>query len=256
MPKEETSWGKEAVWYDSHLQGGDTYHEQVILPNLLRLLGPLSGKKVIELGCGQGFFSLSMAKGGAAVTATDISKELIEIARNRDKASSNPRYEVRSAHQLFDIQSGSYDIAVIVLALQNIKELEETLKECKRVLNQTGRLLVVLNHPCFRIPQASSWGFDEEKNVQYRRVDSYLSESNSQIDMHPGESNKSFTISFHRPLQVYMKMLSKSGFALTKIEEWISHRKSQKGPRAKAEDISRKEIPLFMYLEATSSHHV
>jgi hypothetical protein len=34
------------------------------------------------------------------------------------------------------------------------------------------------------------------------------------------------------------------------MEEWESHKKSQPGPRAKAEDQARKEIPLFLYLEA------
>ena len=69
--------------------------------------------------------------------------------------------------------------------------------------------------------------------------------------MHPGQAKKSFTVSFHRPLQVYTKVLGKHGFAITRIEEWISHRISQKGPRSEAEDVARKEIPLFMYCEAT-----
>ena len=252
MPKEETSWGSEAFWYDSHLAGGDTYHEKVILPNLLRALGSLGKKKIIELGCGQGYFSEHFAREGATVTATDISEELIAIAKKRNRKEDNPRYAVAPAHQITIAESNTYDIAVIVLALQNIKELEETFKECRRVLKQRGKIAFVINHPSFRIPQESSWGFDEENSIQYRRIDSYLSESTSKIDMHPGSSKKSFTVSFHRPLQVYVKMLTKNGFGITRLEEWISHRKSQNGPRGKAEDHSRKEIPLFMYIEASS----
>jgi hypothetical protein len=37
---------------------------------------------------------------------------------------------------------------------------------------------------------------------------------------------------------------------VTMLEEWNSHRKSEPGPRAKAEDLARKEIPLFLCLVA------
>jgi hypothetical protein len=102
-----------------------------------------------------------------------------------------------------------------------------------------------------RVPQSSSWGFDEEKKVQYRRLDAYLSGKKVTIDMHPGKGKKkSVTYSFHRSLQEYMKLLKGAGFCITRLEEWISHRVSEAGPRAKAEDVSRKEFPLFMMIEA------
>ena len=88
--------------------------------------------------------------------------------------------------------------------------------------------------------------------MQYRRVDEYMSESHVRIDMTPGSiTDKKFTVSFHRPLQVYVKALTKSGMAITRLEEWVSHRESERGPRKKAEDKSRKEIPLFMCIEGT-----
>jgi len=67
--------------------------------------------------------------------------------------------------------------------------------------------------------------------------------------MNPGARTSVHTISFHRSPQFYFKKFSKNGFAVTRLEEWISHRKSEKGPRAMAEDHARKEIPLFLCLE-------
>jgi hypothetical protein len=72
--------------------------------------------------------------------------------------------------------------------------------------------------------------------------------------MNPGEvasqsSEAQNTISFHRPLQAYMKALEKTGFVLARLEEWTSHKKSEKGPRQTAEDRARKEIPLFLMME-------
>ena len=102
----------------------------------------------------------------------------------------------------------------------------------------------------FRIPKRSSWGFDQEKNIQYRRVDEYISESEIAISMHPGTDSKSVTVSFHRPLQSYFKALRKAGFSVTRFEEWTSDKHSQPGPRANAENKARKEFPLFLALEA------
>ncbi|MEK9195683.1 MAG: SAM-dependent methyltransferase, partial [Patescibacteria group bacterium] len=101
----------------------------------------------------------------------------------------------------------------------------------------------------FRIPQRSSWGWDEVKRIQYRRIDSYLTESAITVDMHPGSKKKETTLSFHRPLQTYVNAFIKHGFVMTRMEEWISHKQSMKGPRQAAEDHSRKEIPLFLMIE-------
>jgi hypothetical protein len=111
-------------------------------------------------------------------------------------------------------------------------------------------IYVVLNHPAFRIPKASGWGWDEQAKIQYRRIDRYLSESKTEIDMHPGEKRGERTISFHRPLQYYVKALGKAGFSVAALEEWNSHKHSEPGPRAAAEDRARKEIPLFLCLVA------
>jgi hypothetical protein len=80
-----------------------------------------------------------------------------------------------------------------------------------------------------------------------------MSDSKIEIDMTPGEKvagKKKFTVSFHRPLQVFFKHLNKSGLAVTRLEEWISHKKSQNGPRGAEEDRMRKEIPMFLCIEA------
>ena len=111
-------------------------------------------------------------------------------------------------------------------------------------------MYLVLNHPAFRVPQHSDWGYDNTKGVQYRRVERDLSELHIPIQMHPGADPREKTLSFHRPLQSYAKALASAGFAIARIEEWNSHKKSQPGPHAKAEDLARKEIPLFLLIEA------
>jgi ubiquinone/menaquinone biosynthesis C-methylase UbiE len=249
----DTSWGGVASWYDEHLEkSGDTYHEKVVYPNLARLLGDVTKKKIVDVACGQGQFSRILADAGAYIIGVDLGKELIEIAEKKNTTHKfQAHYFSSPSHDLYMIQDGAQDIAVCVLALQNIEKLQDTMKEVARVLTPHGRFLMVINHPSFRNPRHTHWGYDEHEKVQYRRVDEYMSESKIKIDMTPGSAtNKKFTVSFHRPLQVYVKALGKAGFAVTRLEEWESHRASERGPRKEAEDKSRKEIPLFMCIEA------
>lgn len=254
----DTSWGTVAAWYNDHLEKtGDTYHEKVIYPNLLRILGDLKSKKVLDLACGQGQFSRIMREQGAYITGVDLGKELIALAEANNKSvkemgTHKISYFHGSADDLNMVKDGTCDIVVCILALQNIEKLQKTIDEAKRVLTPSGSFIFVLNHPSFRNARVSHWGYDERIGVQYRRVDEYMSESQVKIDMTPGSrTNKKFTVTFHRPLQVYVKALSKAGFAITRLEEWVSHRESEKGPRQKSENNARKEIPLFMCIEGT-----
>ena len=243
-----TSWGRAAKWYEKLLGEEGTYQRDVILPNVLRLLAIKKGETVLDLGCGPGFFANEFFRQGAVVIGVDVSKAMIDLAR--EHSPKEIQYHTASSEKLGFIVSGSVDKAVSVLALQNIERFNETLAEVSRVLRAGGALYIVLNHPAFRVPKGSGWGWDEADKAQFRRIDEYLSEAKVKIQMHPGDQPDDFTISFHRPLQVWFKGLRKAGFAVRGLEEWISHKKSEPGPRAAAENRIRKEIPLFLFLEA------
>jgi ubiquinone/menaquinone biosynthesis C-methylase UbiE len=244
-----TSWGPVDAWYDEHLSGPDTYHTQVILPNLLRLVDPKPGMHILDVACGQGFFAGHFLEKGATVTGVDISEEL--IARAKVNAPGGTFF-LSPASDLGLIKDASIDHAVITLAIQNISDAGKVFGEVARTLKVGGAFTVVMNHPAFRIPKQSSWGYDDKAGIQYRRLDSYLSESRTDIDMHPGQKESPTTVSFHRPLQWYVKALTKHGLLIDRLEEWTSHKESV-GKRAKAENKARKEFPLFLALRTVKS---
>ena len=247
-PKSETgtSWESVASWYDALLtKNDDTYQMRVILPNLLRLMKIAPKESVIDVACGQGFFSAAFAKAGATVTGTDLSESLIGLAREHVPGGT---FYVTPAQHAADVGAASIDQAAVVLAIQNIENPRDVFAECARVLKPGGRVHLVMNHPCFRIPKRSSWGWDMNGR-QFRHIDGYLTESNATIEMHPGADPTAKTVSFHRPLQYYIKALARTGFVITGFEEWMSHKTSDSGPRAPEENRARKEIPLFLYIE-------
>lgn len=249
--EKKTSWSHVSDWYDTLLEDDtDTYQAQVIAPNLSRLMQIKKGMTIVDIACGQGYFSRIFHASGAQVIGTDIASDLIMTAKARsDKTIS---YSVAPSHKMTMVKDRTADMVTIILAIQNIEKVAETMAEAKRILKPGGKMYIVLNHPAFRIPQGSDWSYDETRDIQSRVLDGYMNERKINIDMTPGEtrnSKKEFTVSFHRPLQWYMKAFAKEGFVITRLEEWISHKASGSGPRKKAEDLARKEFPMFLSIE-------
>ncbi|MBI1882649.1 MAG: class I SAM-dependent methyltransferase [Chlamydiae bacterium] len=250
----QTHWDAVSKWYDQKVgKEGSEYHMEVLIPGLLQMLQPRKGEKILDLGCGQGVLCRTLAKEGVHMTGIDASPLLIESAKRYPEGKNLIHYQAHEAQSLKGIPDTCFDAVVSLLAIQNMNPLESVMKEVTRVVKKRGHLLWVLNHPCFRIPKASHWGFDEEEKIQYRRVDRYLSLMKVPIQMHPGEKPDVVTWSFHRPLSFYFELFASFGWAVTGLEEWTSHKKSEPGPRAKAEDRARLEIPLFLAIGAEKS---
>jgi ubiquinone/menaquinone biosynthesis C-methylase UbiE len=241
-----TSWEKSADWYDGIIgERGSELYREVVIPRALDLLQPKRGEHVLDLGCGQGVFSRAISECGALVTGIDASSTLIQKARTY-QGRTPIRYFDRDAAQLGGL--GDFDAASAILCLQNLEHLDKVCSAVSTVLKPGGRMLWVLNHPAFRIPRQSSWGFEDERKLQYRRLDAYSSELSIPIVMHPGKHDSESTVSFHRSLAGLTKSGFGHGLVLGGIEEWHSHKESQPGPRARAENRARKEFPLFLAL--------
>jgi hypothetical protein len=119
------------------------------------------------------------------------------------------------------------------------------------VLRPGGRIVMVILHPAFRTPRQTRWGWDEQRQAQYRAVDGYMSPRRVPIDVRPFRApGEAQTVTYHRPLQAYVQALTDAGFAVTRLEEWISHKVSQPGPVADAENRARQEFPLFLAILA------
>ncbi|MGE5196684.1 MAG: SAM-dependent methyltransferase, partial [Anaerolineae bacterium] len=131
-----------------------------------------------------------------------------------------------------------------------IKDPFKVIQNAHQHLQSQGQLIIVLNHPCFRIPRQSSWGVDPEKHLQFRRVDRYFSALEIPILTHPSQKElSSKTFSYHYPLSSYSKWLQEAGFVMESIEEWCSDKKSV-GKTARMENRSRQEFPLFLAFSA------
>lgn len=247
----DTSWESSSSWYDKIVGvKGHYYHQQVIIPGILRLLEAekKSQPYLLDLACGQGILSRHLPK-GMKYLGIDGSASLIASAK---------KYEPNGHHQFFvhdlmhvlDLPYKDFSHATCVLAVQNLPQPTALFRTAYNHLRKNSTFITVLNHPSFRIPRQSSWGIDEQKKLQYRRIERYMSPLKIPIQTQPSKQESSEeTWSFHYPISYYTSQLKQAGFVLDLIEEWCSDKKSV-GKTAAMENRSRQEFPLFMVLVA------
>lgn len=244
-----TSWEPVGKWYQGAVgDEGLYYHKQIIIPGVVRLLGFSKDKKqgLLDLACGQGILARHVPE-SVSYVGIDISPTLVKDAKKRDLNSTH-EYHVSDVTKPLPIKGSVFTHASIILAIQNIEHPNLVFKNSAKHLEMGGKLIVVMNHPCFRIPRQSSWQVDDSKKLQYRRIDRYYSPLHIPIQAHPSKGEQSSqTWSFHYPLSSYTKWLHEAGFVIETIEEWCSD-KASIGANAKMENRSREEFPLFLTL--------
>ncbi len=247
MFRKDTSWQGVSKWYGEIVgDRGHFFHQEVIMPKSLALLDIKKDSRVLDIACGQGVFSRHLDS-SVEYVGIDWSKDLIREAQRRDK---NGKHKFLLADVTKDIPvKEKFDRAVIILALQNIKDPVLALKNISHKLLPGARFLMVLNHPAFRIPRQSSWEEDKDQKMQYRRINRYLTPLEIPINAHPGQKDSPVTWSYHYSIGDYSKFLYDAGFLMERIEEWTSGKNSE-GKMAKQENKAREEFPLFMAILA------
>ena len=95
------------------------------------------GMRVLEVGCGTGYFTRELARLGADVIAIDVSPELLEIAK-ANCSMPNVRYEIQDASAL-SYSDAMFDSVVGSSVLHHL-EIKEALQEIYRVLKPGGAI--------------------------------------------------------------------------------------------------------------------
>lgn len=243
----KTSWQSVAPWYNQ-LVGADGhyYHEHVILPNVLRLLSLSEKDSLLDLGCGQGVLANAIPQVNKYL-GVDAAAQLIAQA---ERSIRKPGYSFKVSDVTRPLNiTQEFSHAAMILSLQNMSDAQAAIANAGNALLTGGKLVIVLNHPAFRIPRQSGWKVDDKSKQQYRWINRYASPLEIPIQMNPGKGNKKVTWSYHHSLNEYAQMLKKNNFVITDLEEWSSDKESV-GKAARMENRARAEFPLFLCLVA------
>lgn len=244
----DTSWQKVNTWYNKIVgDEGHYYHEHVVLPGVIKLLGTNEESSLVDIGCGQGVLARQLPKLKNYLGIDNAPSFITEARKSIHKP--NYSFQLYDATKKMTIGKPQFTHAAIVLALQNMENAEQVINNAAQYLLPGGKLVIVLNHPCFRIPRQSGWNTDDKTKLQTRWMNRYLSFLKIPINMHPGKKESAVTWSFHHPLSDYTAMLKKAGFVITALEEWTSDKQSE-GKAARMENRARSEFPLFLAIQA------
>jgi SAM-dependent methyltransferase len=246
VPRSSQSWDAVADWYAGWTgTTGSRHHQALAIPLAMELLGLRQGEALVDLGCGHGVMAPPVAKARASLTGLDLSPRLIATARRNHGDIGH--FQVADVTRLkveASLRAASFDAALFLLSIQDIDPLEAAIESAAWLLKPGGRLVLVMLHPCFRVPRQSGWGWDEKRALQYRRVDSYL--TSLAVPMQPYQGKPGTTRSYHRPLGAYVEALARAGLSVTAMREVTGL--SREGTRA--ERRASAEFPLLLGLRA------
>jgi 2-polyprenyl-3-methyl-5-hydroxy-6-metoxy-1,4-benzoquinol methylase len=211
---------------------GDAGRRLLLNPHIFRLLGDVTGRAVLDAGCGQGYLCRLLAGRGAHVTGMEPAEVFFRyaVARERERGQGI-RYLQATLGQVAGLD-GQFDAVVSNVVLQDIPDWVPALRTCVRALRPGGLLVFSLEHPCFT-GGTQSWR--EHGCVQVRE---YLRE-------HPRPQR--YGLAYHRPLSVYLNEVIAAGCVLTEVTEPApppgEEARAQLGPAA-------QHVPNFVIIAA------
>jgi ubiquinone/menaquinone biosynthesis C-methylase UbiE len=217
------SWDGLAKWYDEKQgEDGDTWHRTLIDPGLLHRLGKVKGRRILEIGCGNGHIARRLAREGATVVAVDGSPKMIARARRRERGrSTGVTYRVQDAANLDGIEDESFDVVVSNMSLMDIRDGAGAIREAARVLRTGGRFVACLSHPCFDVGPDSAWILErvELRTTVYRKVSRYRELRELKTPWLTPRGVPRSSMSYHRPLSWYLNTLASAGLVVIGFDE-------------------------------------
>jgi ubiquinone/menaquinone biosynthesis C-methylase UbiE len=179
-----------------------------------KLMPDFSGKKVLDLGCGYGWHCIyAWEQGADEVVGTDISENMLEVAREKTKSFSGVSL-IKSAMEDLNFCDGEFDVVLSSLAFHYVRDFEDMVRKIYRWLSVGGYFVFSVEHPVFTAYGSQDWYYDESGNILHFPVDNYYYE---------GERDAVFlgehVIKYHRTLTTYINSLISAGFTVENVTE-------------------------------------
>jgi ubiquinone/menaquinone biosynthesis C-methylase UbiE len=171
-------------------------------PAIMELAGDVTGRTILDAGCGSGPLAVSLRDRGARVTGFDSSPAMVALARQR----LGPESTVLVADLAGPLPFGaeSFDDVVASLVLHYLEDWSGPLAELRRVLRPGGRLIVAVNHPVIR-------------PVVYPDEDYFATSPYTEDYTFDGQTV--YLTFWHRPLHAMTDAFTQAGFRISVISE-------------------------------------
>lgn len=211
------AWDKVADTYTSgQAAGRDYYRYEFFGPAQVELCGDVRGLRVLDLGCGNGYFAREMAKGGAQVAAIDISPRMIEHAKAEQLLAIDYRVlDAAEARSAFAPQT--FDLATSCVALCDMPDPASVFSGVKELLKPGGRFVFSITHPCTDAPYRR-WEREQDGSKKWLCIDRYFDEGAYEYPWW-GWGRDFVTPGLHVTLETWVAWVLAAGFQIRAIRE-------------------------------------
>jgi 2-polyprenyl-3-methyl-5-hydroxy-6-metoxy-1,4-benzoquinol methylase len=213
------------------------------VPYILRLVGDVREKRVLDVGCGGGFYSLLLSERGAKVLGIDSSEQMIKTAMEKaSRKMLDTKFSVGDVTAL-GIEDDVFDLVLSTLVLMDVKELDKAESELVRVTRNQGDIVVSVQHP---ILTAGDWAREAGQKL-FRKLDDYFTEKELKAEWANEKKERVSLRYYHRSLQAYTQPFFERGCVLTALIEPNPHKVYKILNPTEYEDATR--IPHFIILK-------
>ncbi|HLG63008.1 MAG TPA: class I SAM-dependent methyltransferase [Ktedonosporobacter sp.] len=179
---------------------GDFTRRYLLNPAIFALLGDVTGKAILDAGCGQGY----LARKGAIVTGVEPAEKFYAYAAQKEQEERSGINYIQEDLSAFTTLTESFDYVIANMVLMDIPDYVTALRNCVAALKKGGGLLISLLHPCFE-ESGSAWA-----DKGYVEVRDYFRERT--VPQH-------YAPFVHRPLSTYLNAIIQAGCMLQQVIE-------------------------------------
>lgn len=209
-------------------------------PSVKVLLPDLTAKRVVDLGCGFGWFArYAREHGAASVLGLDLSEKMIQRART-DTPDPAIEYRIADLEQL-ELAGASFDFAYSSLAFHYIEDFGRLVRMVHRALVPGAEFLFSIEHPIYMAPTRPRFVVDADGHKTWP-IDRYSYEGRRVTDwLAKG------VVKQHRTIGMTLNTLIGAGFAIRHVEEWAPSPDQIKATPELAEEMER---PMLLIVQA------
>lgn len=130
-------------WWNPVGQCAPLHHINPLRLKFIQDRVELNHKKIVDIGCGGGILTESLAKAGAHVTGIDLSHSALEAARIHSKEHNlNIHYDCISAEDFAENHPGQFDVVTCMEMLEHVPDPSSILRACHKLLKPNGKLFL------------------------------------------------------------------------------------------------------------------
>lgn len=180
---------------------------------LRRMLPPMPGLRVLDLGCGFGYFSRWVREAGAqSVVALDLSQNMLD--RARALTSDSRILYGRAEMEQLGLADAAFDLVFSSLAFHYVPDWNALCETLRRVLVPGGALVFSIEHPIYTAPTQPGWHTNADGSKSWL-VNQYLVAGKRVTEWLAPD-----VVKYHRPLSAYLNPLIEHGFQIVRLDEW------------------------------------